>query len=106
MGRLSALEASTLATFSREVRTRFGDRVTRLELFGSRARGEGRDDSDLDVLVVLRALERDERRAIIDLAADIGVDAGLVLSPHVVSADAWHDGLPLASSIARDGIPL
>ncbi len=31
----------------------YGDRLVRLVLFGSHARGEAREDSDIDVLVVL-----------------------------------------------------
>ena len=40
-----------LEEFARAVRERLGDRVKIIELFGSRARGDERADSDLDVLV-------------------------------------------------------
>lgn len=40
-----------------------GDRVTRVILFGSRARGDARRDSDFDLLVVVRGLSPDERTA-------------------------------------------
>lgn len=36
------------------LQTIYGDRLIELRLFGSRARGESRPDSDYDVLVVLR----------------------------------------------------
>jgi uncharacterized protein len=44
---------STLRTFLPELRSEF--RVRRLALFGSTARDEARDDSDLDVLVDFEA---------------------------------------------------
>ncbi len=39
--------------FAAEVRERFGGAVERVLLYGSRARGEGRADSDVDVIVFL-----------------------------------------------------
>ena len=104
--RLSPFEETTLAAFAEAVRARFGPRLSGIELFGSRARGEGRDDSDLDVLVVIQGLSRGERNQVIDDAADLTLDTGLVLSPFVVDADAFSPDLPLAKEIARDGVPL
>ena len=91
-----------LCAFAHAVRMRFGNRLTALSLFGSRARGEGRDDSDLDLFVSVRGLSRDERRAVIDNAADLGLEHGLVLSPLVVDTDAWRNDLPMAREIARE----
>ena len=88
------------------MRARSGARLEALTLFGSRARGEGRDDSDLDVLVVVHSLTREERRAVLDDAADVGLAHDLVLSPVVVDAAAWNAGVPLAQSVVRDGVPL
>ncbi len=104
--RLSPLEQRVLDAFARAVRARFGERLTALSLFGSRARGDGRDDSDLDLFVSVRALSRGERLAVIDDAADLGLEHGLVLSPLVVDADTWRSDLPLACEIARDGASL
>jgi predicted nucleotidyltransferase len=96
----------TLAAFVGAVRQRFGGRVTAVTLFGSRARGEGRDDSDLDILVAVRDLARQDRLAVIDLAADVGLERGLVLSPLVVDAAAWRADLPIAQAIASEGVRL
>lgn len=40
-----------------------GGRVTRIILFGSRARGDARPDSDFDLLVIVRGLSGEEMRA-------------------------------------------
>jgi predicted nucleotidyltransferase len=104
--RLSPYEQTTLAAFAAVVRRRFGARLAALELFGSRARGEGRDDSDLDLLVSIRGLSRSERNQVIDDAADLTLETGLVLSPLVVDSDAFGPDLPLAKEIARDGVSL
>lgn len=45
-----------LERYVRALRSRFGDDLVTVVLFGSWARGEGRAESDLDVLVVVRGL--------------------------------------------------
>jgi predicted nucleotidyltransferase len=106
VARLSPLETQALDAFARGLRARFGGRLRELVLFGSRARGEGRDDSDLDLLVVIQGMSRGDRRAAQDLAADVGLEHHLVLSPFVADLDAFLPDLPLARAIRRDGVPL
>jgi predicted nucleotidyltransferase len=99
---LSAAEQQVLTAFKAALIARFGDRLARLSLFGSRARGGGRDDSDLDLLVEVRDVTADERIDIVDLAADLSVEHGLVLSPLVPRQGAGR----LCESIVRDAVTL
>lgn len=46
-------ERAAVSDYLARLRARFGARVLRVILFGSRARGEGDRESDLDVLVVV-----------------------------------------------------
>ncbi len=50
---LKPQERAALAEYLDRLRARFADRVLRVILYGSRARGEGDAESDLDVLVVV-----------------------------------------------------
>ena len=80
-----------------------------LILFGSRAREDNTDDSDMDVLVVLDAPVTPEYRDIVlDCAWKVGVDASIVIVPVVVSHDAWDNGPEheslLALAIREEGI--
>lgn len=77
-----------------------------IELFGSRARGTGREDSDLDIFVSLMGATRDDKRAIFDQAFDVGLEHGLTLSPLVSSTESWRTDLPIGRAIDRDGIEL
>jgi len=61
----------TLDAFVAGVRARFGARVAGIRLFGSYARGEANDESDVDCLVLLDHVEREDDRAITDLSADL-----------------------------------
>lgn len=103
---LSALEQMALASFRDEVRRMFDRRVTAVSLFGSRARGEGRADSDLDILVLVDDVSREERNQIIDVGADVSLAHGLVLSPLVRPSGWLGAGSPLAREIMSDGVPV
>jgi predicted nucleotidyltransferase len=104
--RLSRLESAALTDLAASVRTALGHRLVGLTLFGSRARGEGREDSDLDVLVLVQKLSRGDRRVVQDLTFDVGLAHHLILSPLIADAAAWRTDLPLGRAIAGEGIPL
>jgi len=102
---------STIEAFVSGVRARFGGRVARIRLFGSYARGEASEESDVDCLVLLDRVDREDDRAVTDLAADLTWQRdGVVISPMVMSEtefEAWkarERATPLA--IEREGIDL
>ncbi len=109
--RLPAAVRSTLDAFATGLRGRFGARLHSIRLFGSYARGEATEESDVDCLVLLDRAQRDDDRAVTDLAADLiwQLD-GVVISPMVMSPEefeAWkakERRTPL--EIERDGVSL
>jgi predicted nucleotidyltransferase len=107
---LSPGEIAILASLKAALQKRFGARLLELVLFGSRARGGGRDDSDLDVLVGIDKLTREERHAILDLAADLSLHHELVLSPLVLDPGLVSPDSAGARGVhacaLREGIPL
>ena len=79
-------------------------------MFGSCARGEMREDSDVDVAVVLRAVEGRTKRDVIDLAASIGLEHDVLLSPTVLDRETFERWRAqerlLVMDIEREGLPL
>jgi predicted nucleotidyltransferase len=61
---------AALQRFRTLLERRFGDRLLELVLFGSRARSQAGEDSDTDVLVVVRGLTEAERAEVFGLAYD------------------------------------
>jgi predicted nucleotidyltransferase len=83
-------------------------------VYGSRARGTHRPDSDADVAVLLNG-ERQSMLpttlAMADAAYDVLLETGINISPLPVWRDQWehpenHANPALLHNIAREGIPL
>jgi predicted nucleotidyltransferase len=81
--------AEALARFTAALRARFGPRLREVVLFGSVARGEAHEESDVDVLVVVDELSEWERLEVIDLAYEVDRSMGdwVGLSPLVYSRE-------------------
>ena len=81
-----------------------------IRLFGSYARSTAHEESDVDVAVVLYEAGWEIRRDIIDLAADIGLEHGLTLSPAVFDGETYErwrvQDRPLVRDIEHEGIRL
>ncbi len=109
---LPALIAEALGRFRAALRERFGDRLRELVLFGSQARGEATEESDVDLLVIVEGLTEAERREVLDLAWAAGAAGAeyVCLSPLPYSSDQIADlrrrERRLPREIAKDGIAL
>jgi len=86
----------------------YGDRIERLVLFGSRARGDARGDSDYDVAVFLRDLH--DRWAEADrialVATDILGETGAVIHAMPYRAGSHRERTPLMHELRREGVDL
>jgi predicted nucleotidyltransferase len=107
--RVSGRAFARLRAFRRAAERRLPGRVSRVVLFGSRARGDAARASDYDVAVFVRGLEdhRAATRVLVD-AAYPHVLAGFHILPIAVPADFldMRSRQPLAASIARDGVAI
>jgi predicted nucleotidyltransferase len=84
----------------------YGDRVERVVLFGSRARGDARPDSDYDVAVFLQDLADrwDEVDRIADIAADIMDETGAFVHAMAYRAETYRDRTPLMHEVRGEGL--
>lgn len=85
----------------------FGEKI-RVILYGSQARGEAQKDSDIDVLVVLPDLEKTTLDTALDVAWEVGFEAGKVLSiiPATDKEMRHMSASPFFQAVQREGIPV
>lgn len=102
LNHLSDTENGALALFISKVRSRFSGKIVSLRLFGSRARGEGNEDSDIDILVLLKKSDLKTKNSIWDIANDIFLDTWINISPLVMSELDFRNLSDHERQIAKD----
>jgi predicted nucleotidyltransferase len=97
-----------LLRFRSAVQDIFGDRIERVVLFGSRARGDARADSDYDIAIFLNDFidRRQEVRRLVPLVTDIVEATAAVIHPTPFAAGTWRTRTPLMHEIRQDGVDL
>ena len=79
-------------------------------LYGSKARGEGRQDSDLDVMIELPDYDRAIVEEIDDIVYRINLEHDVFISALVFGKDELEEGpmseSPIYKVIQREGVPL
>lgn len=98
--------------FSRQVKKILGNQLTKVILYGSYARGDYKENSDIDIMV-LTTLTDDEieriENSIFELAFDFEIKYGIDISVIVKNEEHfeyWLGALPFYDSVNKEGIVL
>jgi len=96
-----------LNEFKKQLLSIYGERFSRLVLYGSYARSEAWEGSDIDVAVVLKddVLPAKEIDRLIDIITDINLEYDVLISVYPVSEKSF--GIvksPLLLNIRKEGI--
>ena len=86
----------------------YGDRLDKAVLFGSRARGDGRDDSDYDVAIFLRSMPDrwQEFDRLSYIHCDIADATGAIIHALPFEQERYFDELSLMQAIRNEGVVL
>ena len=86
----------------------YGDRVERVVLYGSRARGDHRPDSDYDIAVFIKDGGNfyDESARLAAITTDILEDTGAVISATPFPASAYRERTGFMHELRKDGLDL
>lgn len=98
--------------FAKQVRELLGDRVKKIILYGSYARGDYNRNSDIDIMI-LTDLNFEEiekcRDEISDIAFNMELEKGIVISPVIKNIDRYNariDIIPFFMNIEKEGVAL
>ncbi len=106
--KLTEKEKLTLQKLKNDLRKRMGDDFIELKLFGSKARGDARVDSDIDVLVVVKSEDWHISDLVYEIVTDILIEKGVSISPKVISEKIFSvqtkEGIPFIKNVIREGV--
>jgi predicted nucleotidyltransferase len=105
---VNAATDPVLLRFRSALEAMYGDQIERVVLFGSRARGDARPDSDYDVAVFLKSFHDrwSEVDRLIPVVTDILYDDGAFIHAMPYREGAYWDRTPLMHEIRREGLDL
>ncbi len=80
-------------------------------LFGSFARGDIHDESDIDLLILVdrNSLTHSDQKRIKSPLYDLEFDTGQIISPIIISREEWlnkHKVTPFYENVEREGVEL
>ena len=106
--RATLKEDPVLTRFRTAVGKVYGDRLERVVLYGSRARGDHRPDSDYDIAVFINhpGTLWDEAGRLAEVEDEILHDSGAVINAMPFPAGAYHDRTGFMQEVRDDGLDL
>ena len=101
-----------LRNYAEAVKKIYGPILSKMVLFGSYARGDYHEDSDVDVMILLDVPPKEERKRLDDVAAitsDFNIEHDVYIMPMLKSAKTfrkWESTDPFFRNVNREGVVL
>lgn len=104
----AVVDVLVLARLRAALNALYGNRLERAVLFGSRARGDARPDSDYDVALFLHNYSRawPELQPLGKITTEILQETGAVISTLPLPAGSYRDRTMLMEEIRREGLDI
>ncbi len=107
---LRPTERQAVIRFLDLLRQHYAKRVLQTVLFGSKARGDSRSWSDIDILIIVDQDDWQFNHAISTIAADVSLEYDVLIGPRVIGQERWErmkrHRFSLCRNVAAEGIPL
>ena len=109
---MPAAKREIIMSFARKVRKILGKNLKQVILYGSYARGDYTEDSDIDIMVLTTLTDKEIEQIeteIYDLAFDYLMDYGVDISVVIKNEEQfnyWLGALPFYNNVQKEGVVL
>lgn len=104
--------SNILFGFARQIKKLLGAKLSRIIVYGSYARGDFHEDSDIDVMILVKLSETEIKQvasAIYNMAYDIELEKGIHISVVIKNEEQfeyWVDTLPFYRNVSKEGVEI
>ena len=101
---------SIVYKFLQDLKRILGEKLAKVIVYGSYARGDYRDNSDVDIMILVKMSDEEIRTVkndIYDLAFDVEMSTGIEISPVIKNEEQyeyWVDTLPFYRNVRDEGV--
>lgn len=98
--------------YAEEIKKLYGNTLTNVILYGSYARGDNTEQSDIDIMILVNSSEDEIKQTtnkVSDIAFDYLMKYGIDISPVIVNQEHfnyWSDTLPFYRNVQAEGVQL
>lgn len=100
-------ESAWLEAYCSELR-HHADKVVRMLVYGSKARGDAHDESDVDVLIIVKDDAADAKRSLRVIGYDLAATSNAVPSIMAYTLAEWQEriarGYPFQRAVEQEGV--
>ncbi|MCL6559793.1 MAG: nucleotidyltransferase domain-containing protein [Firmicutes bacterium] len=104
---LSKVEKEVLRQFVAYLNDIYPKQIRSVILYGSKARGDARPDSDIDILLLVNDRHKIDRDKIYDFIVDADLEHGIDISLNIYNAEEFNRMVtwqaPFAANVVREG---
>ena len=103
---------SLLLSYVESIKKIYGNHLNRVILYGSYARGNYREDSDIDIMILLNISEKDikeYRHQLSDMTFDFNMDNDIDIKPIAKNKEQfyyWLSVYPFYRNVDNEGVTL
>ena len=104
--------SNILLGFTRQINALLGNKLSKVIVYGSYARGDYHENSDVDVMILVKLSETEIRKIasnIYDMAYDIELEKGVHISVVIKNEEQfeyWVDTLPFYRNVSEEGVEI
>lgn len=101
-------EQTAISMFRQALDEQLGEAIHKVVLFGSKARGDDRAESDIDLLILCNTDDWHIANTVYAIATDVLLATGVALSPKVLAREEYRrmerNSMPFVSNVVREGV--